>query len=206
MSPRSILTGAALSIGALFAAAAPAQAGLLVQSASPCATPQLSQPFTPWLDYAQYTLAPGGRAESEAGWDLEGGASIVPGNEPWNVMDAADASSLKLTAGSKATTDAMCVGIDHPTLRFFSRSTGTGLLSSLSVNVLLEDHLGLITKLPVAVQLPHSQWSPGSASVILGSLLPLLPGEMTPVAFEFRPNGPGTWYVDDVLVDPFRKG
>jgi hypothetical protein len=197
--------GAVLSAGALLFTASTAQAGLLVQQAGPCATPALSQPFTPWLDYANYTLAPGGRAESDAGWDLDG-ASIAAGNEPWQVMDGGDASALKLPAWSKATTDAMCVGIDHPTLRFFSRSSGTSPFSSLTVEALVEDNLGLISTLPVAVQLPHSQWSPGSASVILASLLPLLPGDKTPVAFRFRATGPGTWYVDDVLVDPYKKG
>lgn len=203
MSPRHILS-AALSLGALAVAAAPAQASLLVQEAEGCPDPVLSQPFTPWLDYANYTLAPGGRAESADGWHLDG-ASIVPGNEPWTVMDAADASALKVPAGARATTEAMCVGIDHPTLRFFSRSTGTGLLSSLSVDVLVEDQLGLVSVLPVALVTPHAQWSPGSVNLIAASLLPLFPGSKTPVAFRFRANGPGTWYIDDVLVDPYKK-
>lgn len=204
MSPRLILS-AAVSIGALMLTVAPAHAGLLVEKAGSCPDRATSRPFTPWLDYATYVVAPGGQAESADEWSLDG-ASIVAGNEPWNVVDAADRSSLKLPAGSRARTDAMCVGLDHPTLRFFSRSTGTGLLSSLSVDVLVEDQLGLITALPVALVLPHSSWSPGFAHLIAGSLLPLLPGSRTPVAFRFRPNGPGTWYVDDVLVDPYKKG
>ena len=35
--------------------------------------------------------------------------------------------------------------------------------------------------------------------------LPLLPGERTPVAFRFTPQGKGTWSIDDVYVDPHAR-
>jgi hypothetical protein len=39
---------------------------------------------------------------------------------------------------------------------------------------------------------------------ILGNLLPLLPGEHTPIAFRFTAVG-GDWSVDDVWVDPYGR-
>ena len=37
---------------------------------------------------------------------------------------------------------------------------------------------------------------------MLANLLPLLPGEKTPVQFTVRSVGLGTWFVDDFYVDP----
>ena len=39
---------------------------------------------------------------------------------------------------------------------------------------------------------------------MVGNLLPLLPGDMTPVEFRFTPLLGGDWQIDDVYVDPFR--
>jgi hypothetical protein len=37
------------------------------------------------------------------------------------------------------------------------------------------------------------------------NLLPLLPGNYTPVEFRFTPQG-GSWQLDDVYVDPHHSG
>jgi hypothetical protein len=39
---------------------------------------------------------------------------------------------------------------------------------------------------------------------VLASLLPLLPGQRTPVRFRFTPVGGASWQIDDVYVDPWR--
>jgi hypothetical protein len=42
---------------------------------------------------------------------------------------------------------------------------------------------------------------------IVANLLPLLPGDHTPVAFRFTPVGlGGDWRIDDLYVDPYRRG
>ena len=38
--------------------------------------------------------------------------------------------------------------------------------------------------------------------LVLANLLPLLPGEKTPVQFRVTSVGLGTWWVDDFYVDP----
>ena len=179
-----------------------AHASLLAVDPASCDTQTMSQVFMPWVDVANYTLAPGGNAESAAALDLTGGASIVPGNEPFQVGAASDSQSLSLPAGSSATTGALCVGLGHPTMRFFAKSSGTNLLSSLRVDVLFQGVLGLKT-LPIGLVLPSSSWAPTSPFLVIANLLPLLPPNSTPVAFRLTPQGAGTWNVDDVYVDPW---
>jgi len=190
---------------ASLALAAPAQAGLLVESAKNCpADPAASQVFRRWIDPFQYVPAPGGAAESAAGWNLQGGARVVAGNEPWKVGNGSDKNSLMLPKGSRATTGAMCVGIEYPTLRFFAKRSGGTLLSTLLVEVEFEGLGGLIKRLPVGVVLNGGQWQPTLPHIVLASLLPLLPGQRTAVTFRFTPVGGGSWQIDDVYVDPWR--
>lgn len=189
-----------IAVAAALALPSAANAGLLVSSAPSCAATSASQVFLPWLDLANYVPAPGGAAESADGWSLSGDARIVPGNEPWNVGDAADASALSIPAGSSATTDTTCVGIDHPTLRFFSKGFGLG---TLKVDVLFETSTGDVVSAPVGLMTP-SGWTPTPVMPIAASLLPLLPGEMTPVQFRFTAIGAG-FTIDDVYVDPWSR-
>ena len=99
----------------------------------------------------------------------------------------------------------MCVGIEHPTVRFFARRTSGWLLDSLKVEVLFEGAGGRVNSLPVGVVLAGGSWQPTLPYPVLASLLPLLPGEQTPVAFRFTPVGGAGWQIDDVFVDPWRS-
>src|SRR4051812_35975422 len=113
------------ALGVAFAAPASAQAGVLVASAPNCDEQVLVQPFLPWLDPATYPLDNGGSFENGApGWSLNG-ASVGSGNESFNVGGAGDSSSLSLPAGSSATSAPICVGLEHPDLRVFTRRTGS---------------------------------------------------------------------------------
>jgi hypothetical protein len=204
-SIKRVLVTLVMAGSATMAVAAPAQAGVLVSSAKNCAEePPSAQVFRPWLDGARYVPAPGGNAESAAGWKLERGAKMVPGNEPWKVGNQADASSLFLPAGSSATTGVMCVGIGHPTMRFFARRTSGTLFAPLAVEVLFEGLGGTLKSLPIGVVLSGGQWQPSLPFLVVANLLPLLPGEQTPVAFRFTPVGRANWQIDDVYVDPWR--
>ena len=202
---RALLTTAPL-LAAWLAIAPPAPASPLVASAESCDAQELSQPFTPWADPANYTLAPDGGFEAKAAdWSLEGGASVVAGNEPYYVGDERDKRSLSLPTGSSAMSPTMCVGIEHPTIRLFARNTGSPL-SSLKVKVHYVDGFGKTQSAPIGVVGANGQWQPTQQMVIGVNLLPLLPGERTPVAFEFTPTGSGgEWQIDDVYVDPYRR-
>ncbi|WP_354701094.1 hypothetical protein DSM112329_01400 [Paraconexibacter sp. AEG42_29] len=201
-SRRLLALPVAAVIGLAFAPGA-AHASLLAVDPDSCAEQPLGQVFLPFADIAHYTPAPGGDAESADALDLTGGATLVDGNEPWQVGGAADSTSVRLPAGSSVTTGALCVGLGHPTMRFFAKSQGTGLLSMLKVEVLFQGVLGL-NRLPIGVALPSSSWTPTLPMTVVANLLPLLPPNSTPVAFRLTPVGSGTWTVDDIYVDPYK--
>jgi hypothetical protein len=197
------------AIAGMAFAAPSAQAGVLAASATNCADQTVDQVFRPWLDPMNYTLVPGGALEDGAGgWTLNG-ASVVSGNEPWQVHGDGDNRSLRIPSGKSATTDTICVGLEHPTLRFFAKSSGDSLLSvasTLTVEVLFLDNAGGVHSLPIGAVLPGSRWSPTLPYPVVANLLPLLPGEKTPVQLRFRAAGAATWQIDDVYVDPHMRG
>jgi hypothetical protein len=190
---------------ALFAIApAAASAGPLVASAPDCAAQTLGQPFLPWYDVASYTLDPGGSFEpGTADWSLSG-AAVTDGNEPWRVGDAGDSRSLSIPSGASATSATICVGIGHPDIRFFARSSSA--TARLHVQVLFEDSSGNVVSAPIgAMTLTPPAWSLGAPMPIVANLLPLLPNDMTPVEFRFTASG-GSFQIDDLYVDPYRYG
>jgi hypothetical protein len=191
---------AAVAIGAF---AASASAGILTASAKDCGDESLSQPFAGFGDSHQYKIVPGGSFEGAlTDWTLMGKAKVVSGNEPWKVGGASHGKSLVLPAGSSAVTAPTCVGLAEPTLRFFAKKN-SGLLSTLAVSVYVKTSLGLVVPVPVGVVLGNGQWKATPQMLIVANLLPLLPGDRTPVAFQFTPLL-GEWQIDDVYVDPLR--
>jgi hypothetical protein len=191
---------AAAAVGAL---AAPASAGILTASATDCNDGAITQPFAAWGDQAHYKAVEGGNFEaSTGGWTLSGKAKVVAGNEPWNVGGAEHSNSLVLPAGSNAISPVACVGLAEPTLRFFAKKN-SGLLgvSTLAVSVYVKTSLGIVVPVPVGVVLGNGQWKATPPMLIVANLLPLLPGDQTPVAFQFTPIL-GEWQIDDVYVDP----
>jgi len=198
---RRLAVGSVAALGiAAFAPAA--HAGLAVPSAENCAEESASQVFMPWLDVANYVPAPGATAESKQGWTLDG-AEIVAGNEPWYVVSADDKRSLSIPEGASATTDTMCVGIEHPTLRYFvNQTSGSALTGALRTEVLFEGPAGVESL--VIGYANGSGWHPTPVMVVGASLLPLLPGERTPVAFRFTAVN-GSFQIDDIHVDPWGR-
>lgn len=191
---------AAVAIGAF---AAPASAGILTASAKDCGDESLSRPFAGFGDSHQYKIVPGGSFEGAlTDWTLAGKAKVVAGNEPWKVGGSSHGKSLVLPAGSSAITAPTCVGLAEPTLRFFAKKN-SGLLSTLAVSVYVKTSLGLVVPVPVGVVLGNGQWKATPQMLIVANLLPLLPGDRTPVAFQFTPLL-GEWQIDDVYVDPLR--
>jgi hypothetical protein len=197
------LTGAAL-FAALPGAAS---AGLLVQSAPSCNNSNVSQPFEQFGDNNSYFLVPGGNFENgAAGWSLNG-ARVVNDQEPWQVIGAGS-HALNVPAGRSVVSPTVCVGIEDPSMRFFAHRSGGGLLggvSQLLVTARVETSLGLVVEVPVGTitSLTNgTKWNVTPTQIMLASLLPLLPGEHTPIQLRFTAIGTSDWVIDDVLVDP----
>jgi len=201
---RVTLAAVAASVAAM-AFASTASAGILTASATDCGDETLSQPFLGFGDNAQYKKVTGGDFEgSLTDWSLIGRAKVVSGNEPWKVGGSGHDKSLLLPQGSSVITPAACVGLKEPTLRFFAkRNSGLLGVSTLAVSVYVKTSLGLVVPVPVGVVLNNGQWKATPQMLIVANLLPLLPGDRTPVAFQFTPVL-GDWQIDDVYVDPMR--
>ena len=199
---------AAVTGTALFALPGTASAGLLVASAPSCDNGANSQPFTQWGDTNNYFLAPGGNFESgAAGWTLNG-ARITNDQEPWRVQQDNGSHALVVPAGHSVVSPTMCVGIENPSMRFFAHRSGGGLLaaaSQLVVTARVETSLGLVVEVPVGtinLLSNGTTWNKTPVQIVLASLLPLLPGEHTPIQFRFAAVGTADWVSDDVFVDP----
>lgn len=193
---RRLLAGLSMAsaVGALAAVIVPvssAQASVIDFSA--CNVSPLSQPFARWLDPASYELAPGGDFES-AGWSLHGGATRVPGSEPFAATGALGSWSLSLPAGASAQSPATCVDAAYPTIRFFA--SGTGLLA---VNVVY----GGVT-LPAGVAVVAGGWSPSPLMLTSSALVALTSDGSAQVSLRFTTVA-GDVRVDDVFVDPWNR-
>jgi hypothetical protein len=198
-----LTTIAAVAVGAL--AALPATAGAVVVERAPSCAPQpATKAFSQFGDQRNYVLAPGGSFESGApGWQLSR-ASVVSGNESYYVGGRSHSKALKIDGGGYATSPEICVGLEHPTIRLFTRNNRL-LLSAMSVEVIVHTSLGLKVPVPIGLVLPHNPWKPTPSYLVVANLLPLLPDNYTPVAFRFRAIGGGTWWIDDFYVDPTRR-
>jgi hypothetical protein len=197
------LTGAALFV----AGPSAANAGVLVQSAPSCDNGAISQPFAQFGDDNHYFLSPGGDFESGAGEWADNGARVVADQEPWQVAGEGS-QALNIPAGRSVVSSTMCVGIEHPTMRFFAHRSGGGLLavaSQLLVTARVETSLGIVVEVPVGTVTSltnGTKWNKTPTQYVLASLLPLLPGEHTPIQFRFTAVGTSDWVIDDVFVDP----
>jgi hypothetical protein len=201
---------AGLTGAALFAALpGSASAGVLVASAPSCDNGATSQPFAQWGDGNSYFLASGGNFEGGSGWS---GGRVVSDQEPWRVAGDSGSHALSIGAGGSAVSPTLCVGLEHPTMRFFAHRSGGGLLGSASTLVVtarVETSLGAVVEVPVGTITSLTNgvsWNRTPAQVVLASLLPLLPGEHTPIQFSFTAVGTSDWVIDDVFVDPRYRG
>ena len=148
--------------------------------------------------------APDGGFEAGAkGWDLDG-ATTVAGNECFRVGGAA---TTRRCGSPRAATPRVrrSASASTPDVRFFAKRTGGSLLSTLRVDVQFEDALGVQHSLPTGLVLGGGTWAPSLPTLLVANLLPLLPGQHTPVRLRFVPQGLGAWQIDDVYVDPFKR-
>jgi hypothetical protein len=162
--------------------------------------------FSPWGDYRNYVLAPDGGFEAGAqGWDLDGGAKAVAGNESFYLNDAADDTSLALPAGSSAGSPPVCMSIDTPVFRMVARNTGDPS-SRLRVTASYR-LLGLLRTQTIDTVTAGSAWKPTDPHSTVLTLSTIV-GLLIPSAIEIRVtplDSKGRWQVDDLYIDPFSR-
>lgn len=188
--------------------ATPAQAGLLTgllpglvspaDSPSTCDT-NVSQPFSPWGDRANYVLTPGGSFEPGGpSWSLSRGARVVRGNESFYVNSRSDRYSLYMPSGSSVVTPPMCFAAGDWKMRFFA--TGSG---KVRVQVRVRSLLGLLSILDGGTMRSGGTWRP---SPEIGLLITNLGGILATDSVSFRLIArEGSVRVDDVYLDPWKS-
>jgi hypothetical protein len=192
----------ALALSATPAVAAP---GVTTTSAAPgCTTPAV-QAFLFDNDRKDYVLAPGGNVEgSLAGWSLTGGATPVAGGAPAVTGAAAGTTSLLIPNGGSVTSAPMCVAAHSPFFRFQARNTGGA--GTLKVEVLYLDGPKFTGEREVGSITAGRTWSATNRLSLAQGIMGVNGAgtSQATVAFRFTPVG-GSWQVDDLYVDPYRR-
>ena len=190
-------------VAACFALAVAAQPA--AAATNNCPTLSSSTVFSALGDNANYTPVSGGTFEGDmSGWTLNS-ASVVSGNEPWQVDGSGDDQSLSIAAGGSATSPMFCVTSLTPSWRFFANAANGSSSSVLHVSALATLPSGHVIQVPIT-NLSGSGYSSWAAtpSLLLGRVLP--PGVTIPVRFVFAADSDGgAWSIDDVFVDPYAK-
>jgi hypothetical protein len=208
--PASLRRSSFLTVLA-FAVVAAAFISPAAQAAS-CATRTLTSPFSRFGDNNQYFLAPSGSFESGAsGWGLSN-AATTSGNDSFFLNAATDKSSLKVTGS--ALSPGFCITRDDPLVRFTAKTVKTaganGNYSQLNVSIVVRNAAGSQASYFLgAVQpqgnggwfvLPQMHYGSLFDSWLFGS--DGLGTATMQLQFTVAGQG-GTWYLDDIFVDPF---
>ena len=197
-----------LSAGAAIAVLGIASASAGAATVSSTCLPATTQAFAAAGDTHPYFLLHGGSFEAGTpAWNLAGGAARVAGNNTAGGDPSANTTSLSLPTGSTATSPTVCVTPDAPSIRFYVRNTGSST-AKLGVTVLFTLPNGMPASLQVAKLTGTGVWQPSPAIAFLMNMQAMTsPTGTTNVAFQFRPlDANGQWRVDDVYVDPFKRG
>jgi hypothetical protein len=210
LHPAAVRRSSVLTVIAIAVVAA-AFVSPAAQAAS-CATRTLTQPFSRFGDNNQYFLAPSGSFESGAsGWALSNAATTL-GNESFYLRSTTDKSSLKVTGS--ALSPAFCITRDDPLLRFAAKTVTTagssGNYSQLNVSVIVRNAAGSQgTYFLGAIRpqgngswfvVPQMHYGTLFDSYLFGS--DGLGTATMQIQYTVAGQG-GTWYLDDIFVDPF---
>jgi hypothetical protein len=171
-----------------------------------CTATPTTKAFAAFGDQADYSLAPAGTFESGAtGWSLSG-SSVANGNESAKIHGAGDAKSLAISATGKAVSPSFCVGIQHPSFRFFARRT-SGSWGVLNVKLRVKGANGVTNETTVgSVSAGDTAWHP-TPSIALSTVLGLWNGDQSAsvqIVFDPEDSG-GAWAIDDVYIDPYSR-
>lgn len=178
-----------------------------------CPALPTTQAFKKYGDEAEYALLTRGDFESgTSGWSLFN-AKTVSGNETGGVL--AGARSLAFGGGwvsgpTIVSTPEFCVSTDHPYFRYMLKANGAvGLLATF---ISYKDSNGSLVRQQVtsnvATNLFPGKWKPSELNP-LSIKLPIAPGQTKKVRLLFVSPlsiGAASYNIDNVLIDPYRRG
>ncbi len=177
------------------------KAGKLAAMAD-CGYGASQQVFSPWGDYADYALAPGGDLSDTSNWTLKN-IQLSTDHDPYT----AGSGSLVFAKGdAEATSPVTCVNLDNPTMRVFVQDQGGNGKAHLDVTLLYQGLDGGTKKLTVANLKVDGGWQPSVViPVPVGVLASASTNGWVPVAFDFKVKSlqkDETFSLDGIFVDP----
>jgi hypothetical protein len=179
----------------------------VAQAGTPCPKSPTVKPFKVFGDNSDYNLLTAGDFESgAAGWSLSNAYTSF-GNESYQVGGADDVRSVRVESYGQVVSPAFCVGIEHPSFRFFAKRVN-GTWGVLNVKLRWTQENGQTNEVTVGALSGESftSWQP-SAVLPLATSLPLWQdGDSLQVRVVLDPeNYGGDWRVDDVYIDPYAR-
>lgn len=167
-----------------------------------CDNPAGAKVFEQFGDRSNYFLAPdGGFENGAADWALDG-ASVVDGNESFDLGGDADAKSLALPAGGSATSPQFCIEKGHPIFRFVARRTSGGKKARLRVTVVSVNGKGKKVTRRAGKLRGGEAWKPTKRLAFAIGRAFGKRRKSGDVKLKFAPIGAAGWQIDDVYVDP----
>lgn len=172
--------------------------------ASACGSQSLTQSFLKLSDTGLYM--PVRNAGFESGtkdWKLKG-ATVVTGNEPWKIGGTTHTKSLRLATNGTALARQTCVTLDHTHSRFFARALSK--TATLKVEIIWDDEGDDFVATALTLKgADYGAWKASPISPMAAIVSSLYNGEEDEeVALRFTAIG-GSWDIDDVYVDPYRR-
>ncbi|MEH3052786.1 MAG: hypothetical protein PGN13_02105 [Patulibacter minatonensis] len=179
-----------------------------------CPVQKTTKAFAGWGDTADYAQIPGGSFENGAsGWTFIS-SKLLLGNDEWDVLPGTHSAALGTGIGSLAATaisPPFCVDATHPYFRFMFKPTAPA--GALTTFIIYKNASGnLIQQIVgsrVNTTIMPGAWRPSQINP-LSINIPLLEaggtatvqlGFMSPLSW-----GGASYYVDNILVDPYRRG
>jgi hypothetical protein len=172
------------------------------RAAGRCDEGEQDQVFAAYGDAAWYVLAPGGLFDGELSWTTAGSPRIVASANPFG----SDPTSAELGLGDSITSPPICVSRNHPFMRFAAMASNEK--SKLRIDVFYTDDHGQ-AKLISLSDVDGRRFSDWELTdrVRLDKVLPRDESiRSVQLRFLVRDGDDARWQVDNVFVDPVRKG
>lgn len=210
---KGLMAVAGLGLGAL---AVPGIAAAQTTAAASCPTqPVTTKAFAKIGDNADYSLAPNGSFETgTTGWTLSN-AKVVSGNETLGILPGAKSLALGggiISGATKITSPEFCVDQSHPYFRFLLKANGP--VGIMSIAVQYTDAAGLqktqTVQSNVASNILPGKWKASDLNPLSLNIPLVNDGGQTAkvrLVFSSPMSMLGSSYnIDNVLVDPYRRG